>query len=462
MCLLGWMPCRERRGHHLLSTSHAPQYLLSFRGPEHHTLEANGIQTGKGGANAICGVLPWEWLVGKEKTGREALVPAWGWESTWKASAHFGNLKVGDIITLFCQKGDDLSDGNVLLPVLNLSCQRWRNQNADWLRSWAKAHKNFAHDPVVLCFYVYNCLVRFLCRRRGESTEARSRELPRTYNLKQHIASSKAVALPFLPRRDSSLCHGRGHCGHLELGNGTGRHCATHQIRVILISAVVITSLFYPALAIYSSSQPRFLAHFSSQILDPFLAADAISSYDAQHHLCDIWAAHDSLHVREDSVVRARCGVEQTLRVERVLIHSSASTDSSPLTRQLLHATLHIERKISDALAARQVPCLRRPDGQCLVVSPLMFWHHDERELATDVNVLHTLRLLTMFPTLVSQSNPKWLSHGAIATNTQVLMQDLQFSWRLHISFLKGIALGRRVTPPGARYSKMSLKTAQT
>ena len=75
-----------------------------------------------------------------------------------------------------------------------------------------------------------------------------------------------------------------------------------------------------------------------------------------------------------------------------MLIHSSASTDSSPLTRQLLRATLHIERKISDALAARQVPCLRWPNGQCLVVSPLMFWHHEERELETDVNVLHTLR----------------------------------------------------------------------
>ena len=75
-----------------------------------------------------------------------------------------------------------------------------------------------------------------------------------------------------------------------------------------------------------------------------------------------------------------------------MLVHSSASTDSSPLTRQLLGATLRIERKISGALAERQVPCLRWPDGQCFVVSPLMFWHHEERALATDVNVLQTLR----------------------------------------------------------------------
>ncbi len=75
-----------------------------------------------------------------------------------------------------------------------------------------------------------------------------------------------------------------------------------------------------------------------------------------------------------------------------MLVHSSASTDSSPLTRQLLRATLRIERKISDAIAARRVPCLRWPDGQCLVVSPSMFWHHEERALATDANVRHTLR----------------------------------------------------------------------
>src|ERR1700761_8917668 len=89
MCLLGWMPCRERRGHHLLSTFHAPQYLLSFRGPEHHILEANEPQMGIGGANAICDALPWKWLVGKEKTGREALVPARGRESTWLTLARF-------------------------------------------------------------------------------------------------------------------------------------------------------------------------------------------------------------------------------------------------------------------------------------------------------------------------------------------------------------------------------------
>lgn len=169
------------------------------------------------------------------------------------------------------------------------------------------------------------------------------------------------------------------------------RHCATHQIRVILISAVVITSLFYPALAIYSSSQPRFLAHFSSQILDPFLFADAISSYDVQHHFRDIWAAHDSFHVRDDSVVRARCGVEQTLRIERVLVHSTASADSAALSHRLLRATLRLERKISDTLAAWREPCLRRPDGQCLVVSPLMFWHHEEHALMADPDVLHTL-----------------------------------------------------------------------
>jgi hypothetical protein len=95
--------------------------------------------------------------------------------------------------------------------------------------------------------------------------------------------------------------------------------------------------------------------------------------------------------VREDPVVRARCGVERTLRIERVLVHSTASTDFVALSHRLLRATLRLERKISGTLAARTVPCLTRPDGQCLVVSPLMFWNHDENTLMTDTNVLHTL-----------------------------------------------------------------------
>ena len=36
---------------------------------------------------------------------------------------------------------------------------------------------------------------------------------------------------------------------------GLGLHCATHQILVILISCVVITSLFYPCLDVYTSSK---------------------------------------------------------------------------------------------------------------------------------------------------------------------------------------------------------------
>ncbi|KAI0059046.1 hypothetical protein BV25DRAFT_1860933 [Artomyces pyxidatus] len=180
--------------------------------------------------------------------------------------------------------------------------------------------------------------------------------------------------------------------GH-KLFHRFGIHCATHQIRVILISAVVITSLSYPALAIYSSSQPRFLAHFSSQILDPFLAADAISSYYAQHDLWNVWSNHDPLQVREDSVVRARCGMEQTLRVERVLIHGSGVEDAGALNHQILMSTLKLEQRIASELTSRRVPCLRRSGGQCLVISPLEFWHHDANVLLSDTNVKDALSL---------------------------------------------------------------------
>jgi hypothetical protein len=74
-----------------------------------------------------------------------------------------------------------------------------------------------------------------------------------------------------------------------------------------------------------------------------------------------------------------------------VLVHSTASADSAALSHRLLRATLRLEDRISDALAARREPCLRRPDGQCLVVSPLMFWHHEEHALMVDADVIQTL-----------------------------------------------------------------------
>lgn len=43
---------------------------------------------------------------------------------------------------------------------------------------------------------------------------------------------------------------------------GCNSHCATHQVRVILISCVVITSLFYPALDVYTSSKYSYPATF--------------------------------------------------------------------------------------------------------------------------------------------------------------------------------------------------------
>ena len=74
-----------------------------------------------------------------------------------------------------------------------------------------------------------------------------------------------------------------------------------------------------------------------------------------------------------------------------MLVHSTALADAAALSHRLLRATLHLERKVSDTLAARREPCLRRPDGQCLVVSPLMFWHHEEHALMADADILHTL-----------------------------------------------------------------------
>ena len=58
---------------------------------------------------------------------------------------------------------------------------------------------------------------------------------------------------------------------HSLLNSKSHSHCATHQIRLILVSSVVITSLLFPAIASYYSSQTQYFAGFTLRVLDSFL-----------------------------------------------------------------------------------------------------------------------------------------------------------------------------------------------
>ncbi|KAJ3981103.1 sterol regulatory element binding protein cleavage-activating protein [Lentinula detonsa] len=163
-----------------------------------------------------------------------------------------------------------------------------------------------------------------------------------------------------------------------------GLHCATHQIRIILVSCVVITSLFYPALALYSSQTK------SISIFDALISPN--SSVHAQQDLIDLWSGHDSLRSREDAVSRARCGTGRTVRIERLLVQSSLSGDNSALNHGILLSTLNFERKLEELLqSSHHLSCLQKIDGRCFVLSPLEFWGHDRDMLLADSNVLDKL-----------------------------------------------------------------------
>ncbi|KAL7283009.1 hypothetical protein ACG7TL_002433 [Trametes sanguinea] len=173
-----------------------------------------------------------------------------------------------------------------------------------------------------------------------------------------------------------------------------GIHCATHQIRLILVSSVVITSLLFPAIAIYYSSQTQYFADFTLRVLDSFLTPDDISSYFAQHDLRHLWDGDPALRVTADSVARARCGMASILREERVLVGSVSPEEGfGALDKNTLLATLKLERRIADAMSARSIPCLHTRQGTCFSLSPSAFWSYDEQALMADDNVVDTLNL---------------------------------------------------------------------
>lgn len=177
----------------------------------------------------------------------------------------------------------------------------------------------------------------------------------------------------------------------LANNNDLCSHCATHQIRLILISGLVITSLFYPALSIYSSSRFKPLSHVPAQLLG-ILSPGTPSLAYFQDDLDNVWSGLSALRVWQDAVTRARCGVERTIRLERLLVTSTAIEDTGVINKQTLSSALHFEEELTRHLSSLpHLYCLARSGHECIAISPLEFWAHDHDKLLTDPRVVHTV-----------------------------------------------------------------------
>lgn len=199
-------------------------------------------------------------------------------------------------------------------------------------------------------------------------------------------------------------------------------HCATHQIRLIIISGLVITSLFYPALGIYSNSISPSLPNFSSQILTSFFASNARSLSFFGDDLVNVWSEHAALRTTEDSVARARCGMEKTVRVERVLISSNTlDFDTGAISRQILTSVLDLEKRIESRIRVDNLDCLASTAGSCIHISPLDLWDHDEQVLLSDHDIITTVNSgrevtvdgLQVKPSMVFAGRESADSHGS-------------------------------------------------
>lgn len=171
----------------------------------------------------------------------------------------------------------------------------------------------------------------------------------------------------------------------------------------------MITSLFYPALSLYSTHS------------NAFIYPDAI-----QHDLQDIWSVHNSLRVREDAVSRARCGVGRVVRLERILVQS---VTEPALNHQILLSALSLQNHLDKLLSSRSLSCLKADNDRCLVISPLAFWNHDKEELLADTNILDTL------------SPSKNVSVAGIPVTPQMVLAGRGSDSGAHLDFANYIAL---------------------
>jgi hypothetical protein len=187
---------------------------------------------------------------------------------------------------------------------------------------------------------------------------------------------------------------------------------------------VVITSLFYPTLAIYSSSQPQFLARYSSLL-------GSLAGSGPHHDLHDLWTDHAALRVREDSVTRARCGIDLTLRAERLLVQTRESDGHGALNRGLFQSLAQFQNQISSQLDSSGFPCLRTPGGsQCVVISPLDFLNDmDALERLTDSRVRQIMAIGRNISVYGVQVTPEMVLGDREATHDETL-----FDWTSYMS----------------------------
>ena len=197
---------------------------------------------------------------------------------------------------------------------------------------------------------------------------------------------------------------------------------------MILISGLVITSLFYPALAIYSSSNPQPLTHFSSPLLDLFLGTD--SRYAFRDDLQNVWSGHNVLRVREDPVALTRCGQHHTIRIERILL-GTQNLESGAVNEENLLSALELERLLERTLARRRSPCVKSRQDKCIVFSPLEFWSHDTRKVKSDKNPMLTINARKNVSVAGIPITPEMTLGGKEHSDS-----SLDYAWFLALTYL--------------------------
>ncbi|KAG9225911.1 hypothetical protein CCMSSC00406_0006467 [Pleurotus cornucopiae] len=227
-----------------------------------------------------------------------------------------------------------------------------------------------------------------------------------------------------------------------------GLHCATHQIRIILVSCVVITSLFYPALDLYysSSSHVPYLSYLSYvPSLSPFVSpTDSRITTPLASHVTDldsIWTPHPSLRTQDDAVSRAQCRSGSSIRVERILIQGGTASNEnldSYLNNKILLETFDIEARLAKGLSEQGMNCLKQERGECLVISPLLFWDYDLSSLESETDIIQALSTsqnVTVSGVLVT---PRMVlaGRGTLDESTEEDNYDFDFADYLVVTYL--------------------------
>ncbi|KAK4058593.1 hypothetical protein OIO90_000037 [Microbotryomycetes sp. JL221] len=180
--------------------------------------------------------------------------------------------------------------------------------------------------------------------------------------------------------------------------NNLGRWLALHQIKALLLCAVVMCALLSPAMLLFFEPTTADTSPLSLLSSPQTYRGQFAWEMDVMQRQGIVASTEDVCWDRLNSYHESRGQSAPLIRVEQLLVsttapHNQQGWSGATLSKPTLHRALKLQHELERRLERRLVnllDCVRDLTGHCAVISPVEWWASEE-ELLQDQDVHKTL-----------------------------------------------------------------------